>query len=197
MILYWETDMEASHIGIGGCSAGGEYGDVAEEESILTIVEAVRRGINYIDTSPAYGCGRSEEIIGKALRQLPRRSYYIATKVGRYGSTWKDMFDFSAVRTEQSVTSSLKRLGVEYIDLVQVHDLEFVDDINQILEETLPTLRKMVEQGKVRYIGITGYPLSFLKRVVELSTTRIDTVLSYCRCTMMDQELLNYSSFFQ
>lgn len=192
------TDMVTSNIGIGGCSAGNVYGVLEEQLSIDTITEAVKSGINFMDTSPAYGSGRSEEVIGKALRQLPRKSYYLATKVGRYGlNSWTKDFDFSGSRIEQSVDTSLKLLGVDYVDLIQVHDLEFALDLDQVINETLPTLQKIVKQGKARYIGITGYPLSALKEVLERSKVPINTVLTYARGTILDQELDNYMPFFQ
>lgn len=191
------TDMVVSHIGIGGCSAGGEYGPVNDQDSIDTIVEAVMSGINFVDTSPAYGSGKGEEVIGKALSKLPRKSYYISTKVGRYKPTWCEKFDFSAERTIESVELSLKRLGVDCIDLIQVQDLEFDIDLEKVVRETLPTLQRLVKQGKARYIGINGYPLSTLKQVLELSTVHVDTVLSYCRNTLMDQDLSSFIPYFQ
>ncbi|KAF2353377.1 NADP-dependent oxidoreductase domain, partial [Trinorchestia longiramus] len=192
-----KTDMVGSHVGIGGCSAGGEYGEVDDQETVLTIMEAVQRGINIVDTSPNYGCGRSERVIGQALRQLPRKSFYISTKVGRYGAEWKDKFDFSARRAHESIDASLERLGLDYVDLVLAHDVEFALDVNQVIDETLPAMQEMVKQGKARYIGISGYPLSTLKDVIERSTVPIDVVMSYCRCTLMDQELLKYVPYFQ
>ena len=80
----------------------------------------VKAGINYIDTAPWYGQGRSEEVLGRALRQVPRQAYYLATKVGRYELEVGGMFDFSKERVTRSVSESLERLGVEYLDLIQV-----------------------------------------------------------------------------
>ncbi len=80
-------------------------------------------GINFIDTAPQYGEGRSEKVIGLVLEGVPRRAYYLATKVGCYGGPTAEVgkrFDFTRERTRRSVEDSLKALGVEYIDLVQV-----------------------------------------------------------------------------
>ncbi|TOF86272.1 hypothetical protein CGJ15_25265, partial [Vibrio parahaemolyticus] len=175
------TDMKVSLMSLGGGPLGGIYGHNTEKECIETVHLALKSGINYIDTSPFYGNGRSEEIIGKALKGVPRSSYYIATKVGRYELAIERMFDFSGERVEKSVDKSLKLLGLDYVDVIQVHDLEFADNIDIVLKETLPALQKVVKQGKARYIGITGYPVYLLKEVVEKSNVKIDVVLSYAR----------------
>ena len=90
-------------------------------------------------------------IVFQVLKDIPRRSFYITTKIGRYGATWPTKFDFSAARAHQSINGSLERLGLEYVDIIQVQDLEFALDLNQILNETLPAVQEMVKQGKARY----------------------------------------------
>ena len=87
------------------------------------VQEVVKAGINYIDTAPWYGQGRSEEVLGAALAEVPRGAYYLATKVGRYDLETAGMFDFSAERVRRSVMESLARLRLDYIDLIQVRDL--------------------------------------------------------------------------
>jgi L-galactose dehydrogenase len=114
-------------------------------------------------------------VLGKALRDVERSRYVLATKVGRYGA---DAFDFSAKRVVRSVDESLARLGCGHIDLIQCHDIEF-GDLDQVVEETIPALTDLVRTGKVRFVGITGYPLSALRHVAD--GTQVDTVLSYCR----------------
>lgn len=91
-----------------------------EQHGIETIRQAIRSGINYIDTAPYYGQGRSEQILGKALKGVPREAYYIATKVGRYDVAPNKQFDFSYERTMKSVDVSLDYLGLDYVDLIQV-----------------------------------------------------------------------------
>lgn len=88
--------------------------------AIRTIQQAIRSGINYIDTAPWYGQGRSEEIIGLALKGIPREAYYIATKVGRYEFDVTKQMDFSAKKTRESITKSLGLLGLDYVDVIQV-----------------------------------------------------------------------------
>lgn len=164
------------------------------EEKIRAIRDAVQHGINYIDTAPFYGAGKSEVLVGLALKTLPRESFYIATKVGR---NEKCDFDYSAQEVIRCVENSLNKLQVDYIDVVQVHDVEFVDDINLIVDETLPALEKLQKEGKIKYIGVTGYPLEPLKQVIDASTVKIDQVLSYCRHTLFDDELLKYVDHFR
>lgn len=89
-------------------------------EAIATVHKALKAGINYIDTAPYYGQGRSEEVLGMALKDVPRSAYYLATKVGRYNATFEGMFDFSAKKTRESVEKSLKLLGLDYVDIIQV-----------------------------------------------------------------------------
>lgn len=110
----------------------------------------------------------------------------IATKVGRYGA---DTFDFSAARVTASVEESLQRLGVSYIDLIQCHDMEFVD-LDQIVDETLPALLELKKAGKVRHIGITGLPLKIFGYILDrVPQGTVDCVLSYCHYTVCDSTL--------
>lgn len=185
----------AAHVSAKPSTAVHADGSVTgTEESVEAIHEAVRLGVNLIDTSPFYGQGLSEVVVGQALKGLPRQSYYIATKAGRHPDC---SFDFSSAAIRRSVEQSLVKLGVEYIDLLQIHDVEF-GDIEIILSETLPTLARLREENKIRYIGITGYPLSVLKEIIERSTdVPVDTVLSYCRHTLFDDELCRYLPFFE
>jgi L-galactose dehydrogenase len=146
-------------------------------------------GINLIDVSPYYGLTKAETVLGRALAGLPRQRYFLATKCGRYGANLDD-FDFSAARVTRSVDESLSRLGVDYLDIIQVHDMEF-GDIRQIVGETIPALLKVKERGKARFVGITGLPLAMFVRVIEQSPPgAIDTILSYCHYELNDTSLL-------
>ena len=118
----------------------------------------------------------------KTVRVEP---YVLATKVGRYG---QEEFDFRANRVTASVEESLKRIGVEYVDLIQAHDIEF-GDLDQIIGETIPALRKVQKAGKARFVGVTGLPLKAIRRVVE--AVPVDAVLSYCRFALNDTALLD------
>ncbi|RWS10246.1 L-galactose dehydrogenase-like protein, partial [Dinothrombium tinctorium] len=127
------------------------------------------------------------------LESIPRKAYYIASKVGR---THNCEFDYSSKAVLQTFEESLRRLKLDYLDVLHVHDVEFADS-NILLSETLPTLDKLRTEGKIRYIAINGYPLDVLRDVIEKSAVKIDIVQSYCRCTPFDNSLLEYIPFFQ
>ena len=103
------TGMEVSAISFGASSLGSVFRQINESDGIRTVHTAVDLGINFIDVSPYYGLTRAETVLGKALREIPRDSYYLATKVGRYGAEMAE-FDFSAERVTASVDESLNRL---------------------------------------------------------------------------------------
>lgn len=191
------TGLQLSHLSLGSGPFGGLYGEAGERACIDTVHLALKSGINYIDTAPWYGNGRSEEVLGKALKDVPRSSFYIGTKVGRYEPAPERMFDFSAKRVAQSVDRSLQLLGLEYVDLIQVHDVEFAENLDIIVEETLPALQKVVDSGKARFIGITSYSVSLLKELAERSPVKISAILSYARNTLIDDTLEGFMPFFK
>uniref|UniRef100_A0A4Y0BKY4 NADP-dependent oxidoreductase domain-containing protein n=1 Tax=Anopheles funestus TaxID=62324 RepID=A0A4Y0BKY4_ANOFN len=194
---FGRTGLKVSKVSFGTGTFSQLYGDLDEAKAVEAVVYAVKQGINYFDTAPFYGQGRSEEVLGKALRKIPRQAYYVATKVGRYERDYERMFDYSAVKTRESVERSLKLLGVDYIDVVQIHDVEFAPNLDIIVEETLPTLEALRVEGKLRFIGVSAYPLHVLKQIIAKAPERFDTVLSYCRNTLFDDSLKDYIPFFQ
>src|SRR5690606_18520685 len=107
--------------------------------------------------SPYYGRTLAEERLGRALEGV-RERVILATKAGRYGKDYPAGFDFSAARIARSVEESLARLRTDRIDVYQLHDIEYAHR-EQIIDESLPAMRRLVEQGKVRYVGITSYAL--------------------------------------
>jgi L-galactose dehydrogenase len=167
-------------LSFGASSLGQEFRQVNLQEALQCVPLAIDLGMNFIDTSPFYGRGTSECLLGFALRGISRDKYFLGTKLGRYG---KQYFDFSAKRVVESVDISLERMGVEYLDICLCHDIEFVER-SQIVEETLPTLRKLQQQGKVKWIGISGYPMANFKYVLE--RTSLDVVLSYNHYTLQN-----------
>ncbi|WP_433062975.1 aldo/keto reductase [Dactylosporangium sp. CS-033363] len=173
------TGLRVSMLGYGASSLGGVFEPIDEALGIRAVRTALDLGVNIIDVSPYYGNTAAESVLGRALRGVDRSSYVLATKCGRYG---RDDFDFSAARVVASVQESLARLGTDHLDLIQCHDIEF-GDLDRIVTETLPALR-----GHARFVGITGYPLGALARVA--AATPVDTVLSYCRYTLLDRALL-------
>ena len=180
-----KTGLSVSPLSFGASSLGSVFRDIDEGEGIRCVHHAVDLGINLIDCSPYYGMTKAETVLGKALVTMPRDSYYLATKVGRYGADFPD-FDFSAARVTRSVDESLRRLQVEYVDIIQCHDIEF-GNLDQIVQETIPALRRVVEQGKARFVGITGLPLSVFQKVA--ARIPVDTILSYCRYSLNDTSL--------
>ncbi|RIV39149.1 aldo/keto reductase [Micromonospora radicis] len=177
------TGRTVSMLGYGASPLGGVFGPVDEQAGVRAVRTALDLGVNIIDVSPYYGDTVAETVLGRALRGVDRDSYLLATKVGRYGEA---SFDFSAARVTASVEESLARLGTDHLDLIQCHDIEF-GDLDQVIDETLPALAGLRDAGKVRHLGITGYPLEALTRVA--AATPVDTVLSYCRYTLLDRAL--------
>src|ERR1700683_3084431 len=116
------TDLKVSALSFGASSLGGVFRDVGESEAIASVHASLDAGINFIDVSPFYGLTKSETVLGKALKGIPRERYFLATKAGRYGSEMKD-FDFSAPRILASIDESLARMGVEYVDILHAHDI--------------------------------------------------------------------------
>lgn len=179
------TGVRVSRLAFGGSSLGAEFGPIDEAEGIRAVHAAVDGGINLIDTAPYYGLTTAETVLGKALRQIPREKYLLATKVGRYGKT-QEHFDFSAERVTRSVDESLARLGVDTVDFIQVHDMEF-GDVNQIIAETIPALRCIQQAGKARFVGITCLPVGLFHQVMD--EIEVDQVQSYCHYSLNDSSL--------
>ncbi|MEV6493873.1 aldo/keto reductase [Actinoplanes sp. NPDC051633] len=183
--------LPVSMVGLGAAPLGDVYGPVDLGSATRAVRTALDMGVNIVDVAPYYGATRAETVLGKALAGVDRESYLLATKVGRYGL---DAFDFSAERVRRSVDESLGRLGAEYIDLIQVHDIEF-GDLDRIVDETIPALDELRTAGKVRHIGVTGYPLAALERVARGAA--VDSVLSYCRYTLLDRGLTRFLPSFR
>lgn len=186
-----QTDMRLSVLSFGASSLGQEFRPIDLSEALASVRAALDVGMNFIDTSPYYGRGMSEVLLGVALRGVPRDRYYLGTKLGRYDAAH---FDFSSRRIVESVDVSLHRMGVDYLDICLCHDIEFVD-ISQIVDETLPALRKLQQQGKVRYVGISGYPMKIFERV--LGHADLDVALSYNQYTLQNRRFASLLPLLQ
>jgi len=134
------------------------------------------------DTSPYYGRTLSEERLGAALLGT-RERVVLCTKLGRYG---KDLFDFSASRVMASIDESLRRLRTDHVDMLIAHDIEYGDP-EQVINETIPAMRKLQAGGKARFVGISGLPLKVLAEVAERA--QVDFILSYCHYNLMIRDL--------
>ncbi|MBX3443437.1 MAG: aldo/keto reductase [Planctomyces sp.] len=185
------TGLTLPVLGFGASSLGQEFRQIDLQEALATIPAALEVGMNFIDTSPFYGRGLSEVLLGVALRTVPRDSYTLCTKLGRYSGTH---FDFSARRVTESVDISLERMGVDHVDIMLCHDIEFVD-MRQIVEETLPALRREQEKGKLRFVGISGYPMNIFRYVLDRAP--LDVVLSYNHYTLQNTMFADLVPYLQ
>lgn len=179
------TGIQLPIISFGASSLGGEFRSITLDEAMQSTRVALELGMNFIDTSPFYGRGMSEILLGMGLRDVPRDSYLLGTKLGRYSDIH---FDFSAKRVEESVHVSLQRLKTDHLDVLLLHDVEFVS-LPQIWEETLPALLKIKEQGKARAIGFSCYPLKTFHTVLDHIEDHIDCILAYNRYTLQNTTL--------
>jgi L-galactose dehydrogenase len=180
------TGLNVSVLSFGASSLGGVFRPTDDREAIRTVQVALDRGINFIDVSPYYGATRAETVLGHALKDIGRDRYFLATKVGQYGD---GQFDFSAARVARSLDESCARLGVDYVDLLQCHDIEFAD-LDQIVNETLPALVALRKAGRIGHIGITGLPLKIFPAVIDrVDPGIVETILSFCRYELNDTAL--------
>ena len=197
-----KTGMKVSNLSFGASSLGGVFHGIREEEGIRAVHVAVDNGINFIDVSPYYGHLKAEMVLGKALREIPRDKYYLSTKVGRYGKDGVNMWDYSAERATASVYESMDRLGVDYIDLINVHDIEFQaalpGGLQKVVDETLPALVALRKKGVVGHVGITDLQPENLKWVVEHSEPgTVESILCFCHYSLNDTLISEYLDFFQ
>lgn len=192
-----KTGMKLSNLGFGASSLGGVFHDIREAEGIKAVHTAVDNGINFIDVSPYYGHYKAETVLGKALKEIERSRYYLSTKVGRYGENGVNMWDYSAKRVTDSVYESMERLNIDYIDIINVHDVEFAD-LNQVVNETLPALVELRDKGIVKHVGITDLQPENLKWVIEhVPAGTVESVLCFCHYSLNDEMLLDYLDFFE
>lgn len=189
--------MKVSNLSFGASSLGGVFHSIKENDGIEAVITAVENGINFIDVSPYYGHLKAETVLGKALKLIPRNKYYLSTKVGRYGKDGVNYWDYSAKRATESVYESMERLNVDYIDLINVHDIEFTD-LQKVAEETLPALVELKKKGIVGHVGITDLQPENLKWVIEHSEEgTVESVLNFCHYCLNDELLVDFLDFFE
>ena len=185
------TGLDLSVLSFGASSLGAEFRSIDLQEALQSVRVALDGGMNLIDTSPYYGRGQSEVLLGYALKGVPRDSYFLCTKLGRYAP---QHFDFSAKRVRESIDISLERMGVEYLDIILCHDIEY-GDLSQIVNETLPAVREIQRQGKAKFVGISGYPMKIFREIA--SQADLDVVLSYNHYTLQNDMLMGLVEFLQ
>lgn len=192
-----KTGLKVSNLSFGASSLGGVFHNIRETEGIQAVFTAIERGMNFIDVSPYYGHYKAETVLGKALKEIPRDKYILSTKVGRYGKDGVNTWDYSAQRATDSVYESMERLNIDYIDIINVHDVEFAD-LNQVVNETLPALVALREKGVVGHVGITDLQLENLKWVIDHSPAgTVESVLSFCHYCLCDDKLADFLDYFE
>lgn len=192
-----KTGMKVSALSFGASSLGGVFHSFRENEGIDAVHVAVENGINFIDVSPYYGHLKAEMVLGKALKNIDRNKYYLSTKVGRYGKDGQNFWDYSAKKSIESVYQSMERLNVEYIDLINVHDIEFAD-LELVCKETLPALVDLREKGIVKHVGITNLTLRHFEYVIKnVPSGTVESILSFCHYSLNDDALVDYLDFFE
>ena len=194
--------MKISHLSFGASSLGSVFRETNEKESFEAVEAAIEGGINFIDVSPYYGHYKAETVLGKALRNIPRDKYYLSTKVGRYGKDGVNTWDYSAKRVTDSVYESMERLGIDFIDLINVHDIEFQaarpGGLQLVVDETLPALFELKDKGVVGHVGITDLQPENLKWVVEhCDDGTVESILNFCHYSLNDTLLQDYLGFFE
>jgi L-galactose dehydrogenase len=179
-----KTNELISILGFGASPLGNVFDLGDEQEGINTVHYAIDYGVNFFDVSPFYGITLAETRLGKALLGK-RKDIFLATKCGRYDVR---SFDFSAKRIMSSIDESLERLQTDYVDLFQLHDIEFVSK-EQILNEAMPAIEKIKASGKARFIGISGLPVRYLAEIAK--QVELDTVLSWAHYNLLQDEINN------
>jgi L-galactose dehydrogenase len=178
-----KTGLRLPILSFGASSLGAEFRSIDLKEALDSVRVALDCGMNFIDTSPYYGRGMSEVLLGVALEGVPRESYTLCTKLGRYAPAH---FDFSPRRVEESIEVSLERLRTDHLDIILCHDIEFVD-LDYVINETLPAVRDQQRKGKVRFVGVSGYPMKMFRHVLEGAA--LDVILSYNHYTLQNTML--------
>jgi len=186
-----QTGLNVPALGLGCAALGGVYGEITEAEAIRALHTALEEGINYLDTAPLYVLMKSETVTGKALKGIGRDRYSISSKVGRYAV---DDSDFSYQRVKEGLEATLGRLGCGYLDIVILHDIEFVP-LHQVIEEGLRAAQDARAEGKVRFIGASGLPLKIYPAI--LAQTDLDVVITYANYTLQNTSVESVLPLFE
>jgi aryl-alcohol dehydrogenase-like predicted oxidoreductase len=192
MEFFTLNNAQISRIGLGTWAIGGsEWGEVSDSDAIATCLAVFEHGINLIDTAPIYGHGRAEELVGKAVRQYgSREKFYVATKAGLEWNARGVFANSDSTRLRREFEDSLRRLGMEYVDLYQIH----WPDTTLPVECAAEVLLALYEEGRIRAIGVSNFsavqmdafrsvaplhsnqpPYNLFERAIE------GEVLPYCR----------------
>jgi aryl-alcohol dehydrogenase-like predicted oxidoreductase len=190
--LGW-TDLNLTNIGIGTWAIGGDgafgWGYQDDAESIAVICHAIEKGVNWIDTAPIYGLGHSEEVVGIALKRITEKPI-IATKCGiawdKNGKTFRRL---SGTTIRKEVEDSLRRLGIDAIDLYQIHR----PDPEAAIEEAWEQIANMIKEGKIRYAGVSNFNIEQVKRAQAIyPVASVQPPYSIIERSAEDSGLLEY-----
>jgi L-galactose dehydrogenase len=189
-----KTGLKVSRLSFGASALGGVFGPVDEKDAIRAVHAAVDCGINYFDVAPAYGGGAAETMLGKALKGISRSRYFLSTKVGKYtkpNAYGDDVLDYSRERILLSLDESGHRLGVDYFDIVHIHDIEYQGrkHTEWALTEAYETLRNLRTAGRIGAVSFGIYPLDLWRRI--LCSLPIDTALVHNHYCLNDTGLLD------
>ncbi len=191
-----EMGISVSALGFGASAIGGMFGKTDDHEAIKTVQQAFNRGINYFDTSPAYGRNNSnygpetsETLLGKGLRAIDRSKIILSTKAGKITSL-PPKFDFNYNAIIGSVEASLNRLQTDYIDILFLHDIEYDGGkhFEMAMDEGLNALVQLKKDGKIRFFGISCYSMEILHEVLDKYD--VDAILAHNHYTLINDLLL-------
>ena len=205
-----DTDIAVTCFGFGGASMGNMYTEARDDEALKAIRSAYEAKVRYFDTAPMYGFGKSERLYGKALKDQPRDSFVLSSKVGRLIMAGKptpqtedkgfeidedtcfveidnaySMFDYSRDGVLRSLEESRKRLGIDKIDIVYIHDPDVNDSFKQALDEAFPALADLKSQGVIGAIGAGMNQAEMLSDFAK--NADFDCFLLAGRYTLLDQ----------
>ena len=188
-----KTGLRVSRLSFGASSLGGVFRPVDASEAIRAVHVALDCGINYIDVAPAYGGTLSETVLGKALRGMPRARYYLSTKVGKYtklGAYGQDTLDYSRARIRASVEESARRLGVDYFDIIHIHDIEYQGRrfTESALSEGYEAVSELKREGRIGAVSFGIYPMDLWKRI--FTSLDVDAALVHNHYCLSDTRLL-------
>jgi L-galactose dehydrogenase len=192
--LLGKTGLMVSRLSFGASSLGAVFHPVDEAQAIAAVHAALDCGINYFDVAPAYGGTLSESVLGKALRGIPRDRYYLSTKVGKYtvpGSYGNDRLDYSRTRIRASLDESARRLGVDYFDIIHIHDIEYQDrqHTEWALTEGYESVQELKREGRIGGVSFGIYPMDLWKRI--FASLDIDAALVHNHYCLNDTQLLS------
>ncbi|MDH4442460.1 MAG: aldo/keto reductase [Rhizobium sp.] len=188
-----KAQFSVSSLSFGASSLGGVFHDIDEAEAIATVHAALDAGINYFDVAPAYGGGKSEAVLGKALKGVDRSRYNLSTKVGKYtdpNTYGRDTLDYSRERIRRSVEESANTLGVDFFDIIHIHDIEYQDrkHTEWALTEGLEAVLELKRESRIGAVSFGIYPVDLWQRI--LSTLPVDAALIHNHYCLNDTRLL-------